>query len=107
MKSIVVTRIKLLSFIKLTAATGVAMGWFLGVLSLLASIFGGNPTANIFGLEFSGIAAGLVNVVWVPVIFSVGFGLLSIAAFWPFLWLLRCLGGLRIDLTGSDAAIQR
>ena len=107
MKSIVITRISLLSFIKLTTATAIAIGWFLGVLSLIASLFGGPAAANIFGLKFQGIAGGLINVIWVPIVFGVGLGIFSIAAFWPFLWLLRGIGGLRLDFEGSESAGPR
>jgi hypothetical protein len=98
MKSIIITRISLLSFIKITVATGIAIGWFLGILSLIASLFGGPAAANIFGLKFQGIAGGLINVIWVPIVFGVGLGIFSLAGFWPFLWLLRAIGGLKIDV---------
>ena len=104
MKTITLKRIKFLSFIKLTTTTGIAIGWFLGVTSLIASLFGGPAAANIFGLQFRGIAGGLINVIWVPVVFGVGLGLLSIAGYWPFLWLIRGIGGLRLGLEGDESA---
>jgi hypothetical protein len=103
MKTITLRRINFLSFIKLSMTTGIAIGWFLGVLSLIASLFGGPAAANIFGLQFRGIAGGLINVIWVPIVFGVGLGFLSIFGYWPFLWLLRGIGGLRVGLEADES----
>jgi len=107
MKTIIVRKIKLLSFIKLIASAGVAIGWFLGVVSLIASLFGGPAAANIFGMQFRGIAGGLVNVVWVPVVFGVGLGILALVGYLPFLWLLRGIGGIKLELEGDESTTAR
>lgn len=105
MKSINVTgiKIKLLPLLKLTTATGASIGWVLGVLGLIASFFGGPAAASIFGHHFQGVAAGLINVIWAPVLFSVIVGVLTLASYWPCVWLLRLMGGFRLELESEES----
>jgi len=108
MKSIIVPRIriKLLPLLKLTTAISAATGWVLGVLSLIASLFNGPTAANIFGHRFYGIAAGLINVIWVPVLFAVPLGILTVASYWPCIWLLRAMGGFQLEMQTEESNKQ-
>lgn len=71
---------------KLCLLVALHTGFAFGLVSLLFGLVGLHAHADIFGLHFQGVAAGLVNLVWGPLLALVAAVPLSAIAYWPFRW---------------------
>jgi hypothetical protein len=71
---------------KLCMVVAAHLGFAFGFCTLVMALCGGSAYANIIGLRLGGIVAGLVNLVWCPVLALVVSVPLSAIAYLPFRW---------------------
>jgi hypothetical protein len=84
MKNINIRRISFKSYLKFYILSLVSLGIVLGLAFFGLSLVGVEVTARVFNLNFTGIMAGIVNLVLAPVvmfIFAFFFGVLSFLPF--------------------------
>ena len=86
------------TFAYLMALFGLAIGVPVGVLGFFGAVFGKGPQLNVFGsiVEFHGVVAGAMSLVWVPLYYVFCAALLSMLLYFPFRWTLRLVGGIRL-----------
>jgi len=78
---------------KLCLIVAVHLGFAWGLCTLIFALVGAQAYAGIFGLELRGVPAGLVNLVWCPLLASGAAAFLSVIAYWPFRMSCRLLSG--------------
>jgi ABC-type antimicrobial peptide transport system permease subunit len=84
MKNINIRRISFKSYLKFYILSLVSMGIVFGLIFFGLSLVGVKVTARVFNLNFTGIMAGVVNLILAPVImliFALFFGALSFLPF--------------------------
>lgn len=91
-----VTRVGFWSFIKFWVIFGAICGLIFGVLSLIGALFGADVTADVVGAQFEGVRAGVVSLVWGPVLACLISLITSPFLYFPFRWALQLSGGLSV-----------
>ena len=77
-----------MSYINFCVSVALSFGFIFGLLSFILSLFATKVYANIGFIHLSGIAAGLANVILIPLVvglMGVVFGLISFIPFKLFL----------------------
>lgn len=98
MKEVTMERLTLGSFMKLSGAAGAAFGVLVGIVGFIASLFGADVFIVFGGLpRLSGIAAGIVGLPLMPVVFGLLGVVAALVLYWPFTAVLRLFGGVRLN----------
>lgn len=92
MQEIKIRKIKFASFIKINLAIHISLGILVGVIGLVISFFSQNVYFNTGDLEITGVLAGIINLVFFPIVFSISSIFLSLLAYLPFKYWIKNVG---------------
>ncbi len=84
-------------FLKLAIVVCCALGFVLGLILFAMFLLGFQVHANIVFIRLEGLEAALVNLIWTPMLAVICGSLLAPLAFYPFNFLLRISGGVRLS----------
>lgn len=87
-REFILHKVHLGSFIKFTMVLFISLGLAVGTIGVLLSLFGQNVYFTVGSIQLKGIAAGLLNLLFAPIIFALMGGIIALLAYLPFkLWL--------------------
>lgn len=86
------------SLLKFYAFVSFSLGALVGVLAFLISLVGGDVTVNLGATELTGVLAGLVGIVFFPVLFYVMGMIGGLIGFLPFKLFMKLFKGLKLKM---------
>lgn len=100
MEEIKITKMQFGSYIKLVALNWLSMGFILGILMFVLSLFGQEVNTNLGPFILHGVAGGISAIVVGPIVFLI-FGLIiGLCGYVPFNLMLRVIKGILIRFKG-------
>lgn len=97
MQKIFIRRLTFKSFVKLFILIELSVGLFIGILSFCSASFFGIGSAEINGIQYHGLTAGILNLFIAPVISMILGVLNGIFAYLPFKIVMKVLKKVRLD----------
>jgi hypothetical protein len=96
-RSLYIRRISFWSLVDLCARIGIAAGVQLALFVLVASLLGWDVESTVFSARTTGVPAGLLTLVWLPLACGVSGAATGVLAYLPLKWWMKRGVGLRVE----------
>lgn len=89
------------SFLKLGVLVAGSFGFACGVVTLVGALVGFDVHASLYFARFEGLTAGILNLILLPLLFSISALVLGALAYIPFKFLLFLARGINLEMSTS------